>query len=95
MTTQEQNKIKDLIRSIHAIEEDLMGYERKYGLLSETFYSGYQQGEEPDDDSWVLDWAGWAGAYQSWITLKNRYQQLIQQFQKETPHLTGLVRVLA
>jgi hypothetical protein len=95
MPQKEQFKLKDIIRSIHAIEEDLMVYERKYGLLSETFYSGYSQGEEPEDDTWVLDWAGWAGAYQSWLALKDRYQQMIQQFQQDTPHLTGLVRALA
>lgn len=43
--------LQDIIIDIHALNEDLAMYERKYGVLSETFYESYQNGEEPKDDS--------------------------------------------
>lgn len=48
--------LQDIIADIHALNEDLAMYERKYGVLSQTFYDSWQRGEEPDDDAWVLDW---------------------------------------
>ena len=48
--------LHDIIADIHALYDDLAMYERKYGVLSETFYEAYLNGEEPEDESWVLDW---------------------------------------
>ena len=54
---------QDIFADIHALTEDVEVYERKYGILSETFYELYTGGIEPDNDTWVLDWTDWAGAY--------------------------------
>ena len=51
--------LDDILRDIHALEEDLLVFERKYGVLSDTFYQAYQRGEEPPNESWVLDWSEW------------------------------------
>ncbi len=64
--------LQDIIADIHALNEDLGMYERKYGVLSETFYESYTRGEEPEDESWVLDWADWAGAYKIWLRRRER-----------------------
>lgn len=56
--------LEEVVRDIHALEADLESYERKYGILSETFYEAYRSGEEPADDAWMLDWSDWAGAYE-------------------------------
>ena len=55
-------KLDDIVQDIHVLEQDLQTYERKYGVLSETFYESYLKGEEPADDAWVMDWSMWAGA---------------------------------
>jgi hypothetical protein len=55
--------LQEIISDIHALNEDIEAYERKYGVLSETFYESYTSGEEPEDECWVMDWADWAGAY--------------------------------
>lgn len=47
--------IRDLLADIHALEESMRDFERKYGVRSEIFYAAYRSGEEPDDDTWVLD----------------------------------------
>ena len=51
----EEMTLQDIIADIHALYEDIGVYERKYGVLSETFYESYMSGEEPEDDSWILD----------------------------------------
>jgi hypothetical protein len=56
-------KPEEILEDIHAMEEDLLMFERKYGVLTETFYEAYELGEEPEDDAWVLDWSEWAGTY--------------------------------
>lgn len=74
--------LDDVLRDIHAMREDLLVFERKYGVPTEIFYEAYQRGEEPSDSSWVLDWSEWAGSYQilqerlSFFT--NESQKLIQ-----------------
>ena len=59
--------LDEIILDMHDLEEDLRSYERKYGVLSETFYQSYMSGEEPENDAWVLDWTRWAGAYGMWL----------------------------
>ncbi len=95
MTTKERDLLNDLIRSIHALEEELMGYERKYRLLSDTFIIAFEAGEEPFDESWVLDWAGWAGAYQIMRKLQARYDQLVKGVQADSHTIAEFVRIMA
>ena len=54
--------LDEILRDIHALEEDLLVFERKYGVLSDTFYQAYQRGEEPPNESWALDWSEWGVA---------------------------------
>lgn len=55
-----------LSQDIHRLSHELERFERKYGVLSETFYAAYKAGEEPADDAWVLDFEKWAGLYEIW-----------------------------
>ena len=66
--------LRDIIADIQSLSNDLTIYERKYRVLSETFYESYQRGEEPEDESWVMDWADWAGAYKIWLRRQEQYQ---------------------
>ena len=43
--------LDEILRDIHAMEEDLLTYERKYGVSSDTFYESYRNGEEPADNA--------------------------------------------
>jgi len=52
--------LRDILADIHALEEELLDFEHKYGIRSETFYAAYVSGEEPEDDNWVLDFGEWA-----------------------------------
>lgn len=67
--------LDEILRDIHAMEEDLLTYERKYGVLSDVFYESYRNGEEPADSAWVLDWSDWAGIYEIWLRRRKQYQE--------------------
>lgn len=83
--------LQDIITDIHALNEDLAMYERKYGVLSETFFESYHRGEEPDDESWVLDWADWAGAYKIWLRRQDQYHRTIQALREQSGALVDVI----
>lgn len=85
----------DILSDIHALEEDLLTFERRYGIRSETFYAAYAAGEEPEDESWVLDFGEWASVYRTWLARQAEYRNTIQRLQRQTPSLVGLIRVAA
>ena len=83
--------LDDILQDIHVLGQDLQTYERKYGVLSETFYESYMKGEEPADDAWVMDWSAWAGAYEVWLRRRAQYQAAIQKLQVQTPVLSTII----
>src|SRR5947208_732972 len=68
---------REILTDIHALEEELLEFERRYGLRSETFYAAYQGGEEPEDGAWVLDFSEWAGVYRTWLARQAEYRNEI------------------
>lgn len=66
----------EILIDIHTLEEDLLDFERKYGIRSETFYAAYMNGEEPEDDAWVLDFGEWASVSRTWLERRKTYQQI-------------------
>jgi hypothetical protein len=93
--TQELNamNISQILADIHALEEELLAFERKYGIRSETFYAAFTSGEEPEDDNWVLDFGEWASVYNTWLTLQAQYRDEIQRIQHNKQTLTGLIHI--
>lgn len=59
-----------ILTDIHALKEELLAFERKYGVRSEIFYAAYITGEEPENEEWVLDFGEWASVYKTWLALK-------------------------
>lgn len=86
---------QEILADIHALEEELLAFERKYGVRSETFYAAYVSGEEPEDESWALDFGEWASVYKTWLARQAEYRNAVKRFQEEPPSLRGLVRVAA
>lgn len=85
--------LQEILADIHALEEDLLAFERKYGVRSETFYAAYAAGEEPADDGWVLDFSEWASVYRTWLARQADYRNEVQRIQQDRPSIAGLVRV--
>ena len=84
--------IKAIMSDIYSLEEELLSFERDYGVRSETFYAAYIQGEEPEDDSWVLDFGEWASVYRTWLTRQAEYRNEIQLQQSNSSSLKGLIQ---
>jgi hypothetical protein len=87
--------LHEILADIHSLEEELLEMERRYGLRSETFYAAYSNGEEPEDESWVLDFTEWASIYRTWLVRQAEYRNEIQRIQGNSPSLEGLIRVVA
>lgn len=68
-----------ILRDIHAMQENLLVFERKYGVPSEIFYEAYQHGEEPADSAWVLDWSQWAAIYEILQDRRAQYAKAVRQ----------------
>ena len=88
-------KIQEILADIHALEEELLVFERKYGIRSETFYAAYMSGEEPEEDSWASDFGEWASVYRTWLARQAQYRNEVQRLQKNAPSLEGLIHVTA
>ena len=85
--------LEELLADIHSLEEELLDFERKYGVRSEIFYAAYVNGEEPEDDAWVLDFGEWASVYKTWLARQAEYRTQVQRVQRNSSSLAGLVRV--
>lgn len=80
--------LAEILQDIHACEEDRLRYERKYGILTSTFYAAYDAGEEPPQISWLGDWNEWAAVYEIWQRRQAQYQAAINALQRQIPLIT-------
>jgi len=87
--------LRNILLDIHALEEELLDFERKYGIRSETLYAAYTNGEEPEDERWVLDFGEWASIYRTWLTRQAEYRDEVQRRQRTDYSLHGLIQVAA
>jgi len=72
-----------LVQDIHRLNHELERFERRYGIMSETFYESYTAGEEPEDDAWVLDFEKWAGLYEVRRDRQQAYERAMQRVRRE------------
>lgn len=84
-------ELQDILADIHTLRQDVETYERKYGVLSETFYEAYSNGEEPEDESWVLDWADWAGAYKLLLRREEQYRDTLRSLRQGSETLVQVI----
>jgi len=76
--------LHDILSDIHALEEDILFFERKYGIRSETFYPAYAGGEEPEDESWMLDFGEWASVCRTWLARQADYHKTDKSLTKSS-----------
>jgi hypothetical protein len=81
-----------LVQDIHRLNHQLERFERKYGIMSETFYESYAAGEEPEDDTWVLEFEKWAGLYEVWCDRQKAYRQAVQHLRTEQNSLFKIIQ---
>jgi len=85
--------LASILQDIHALAAELEFYERKYGVLSETFFEAYMSGEEPEGDAWVPDLAIWAGTYQTWLDRQREYRAAVRRLRERPASLSRLISV--
>lgn len=83
--------LDDILQDIYTLEDEIRAYERKYNVLSETFYEAYTSGEEPPDDAWVQDWTAWASAYNLWLRRREQYRAAFAQLRAETDSVASVI----
>jgi hypothetical protein len=75
---------ESLLRDIYEAESALRWFEQKYGLLSETFYRVYQQGQLRDEDlDEIQEYMEWSGWYEISQDRRQRYEQAVEQRLRE------------
>lgn len=87
--------LHELLIDIHALEQELLAFERKYGVRSETFYASYASGEEPQEIAWMLDFGEWASVYRTWLTRQAEYRNEVDRIRIHSPGLSELMQVAA
>ncbi len=85
----------DLLHDMYALEDEMRVYERKYGVLSETFYQSYANGEEPPNDAWVRDWTAWGSAYALWLRRREQYQRAIEALRAQASSTAAMIEKTA
>jgi hypothetical protein len=83
--------LQHILADIHALEEELLAFERKYGVRSEIFFTAYMSGEEPENENWVLDFGEWASVYKTSLARQAEYRNEVQRIQQDKPSLAGLI----
>ena len=81
-----------VIQEIHRLNHQLERFERKYSLMSCTFYQAYSAGQEPVDDACILDFAEWAGLYETWRDRQRTYAELVDHLRKNGVTFFGPVQ---
>lgn len=70
--------LSDILDDLHAAEEGLHKFERRYWISSEDFHKLYSQGQLDDGEN-VEDFAEWAGHYK----LRQKRQAALEQLSKQ------------
>lgn len=83
--------LTDILQDIYTLEDEMRDYERKYGVLSETFYESYMAGEEPPNDGWMLDWTAWASAYKVWLRRHEQYRAAVHALRIKAPDYASVI----
>ena len=84
-----------LLADIHALEEEILVFERRYGLRSEIFYAAFVSGEEPEDERWAMDFGEWASIYRTWLSRQADYRNEVLRLQGGRAGIAGLIHVAA
>jgi len=88
-------ELATLVKDIHRLNHELERLERKYGIMSATFYEWYRSGEEPADDTWVLDFEKWAGLYEVLCDRQRAYSEALKTIRHQKIPFNQVLRPVA
>jgi hypothetical protein len=70
----------DLVQDMSRLEAELSRFETRFGVKSQDFYAAMQRGdlEEFDAlDEYRIELIEWLALYKTWLSLDEKYRQLI------------------
>jgi len=72
-------KLKELIQDMTKLEMEMRRFEEKFGVKSNEFYRATAgELEEFDElDEYRMEFIEWLALYKTWLSLDEKYQQLI------------------
>ncbi len=74
--------LTELIKDMNRLETELSRFEIKFGVKSQDFYAGMARGdlEEFDAlDDYRMEFIEWMALYKTWLSLDEKYRQLISR----------------
>mgnify|MGYP001143089852 CR=1 FL=1 len=72
--------LSELLKDMRLLETDLGRFEIKFGVRSQDFYDAMMRGdlEEFDAlDEYRMEFIEWLALYETWLSLNEKYRQLI------------------
>jgi len=72
--------LNELLKDMSRLETELGRFETRFGVKSEDFYAAMMRGdlEEFDAlDEYRMEFVGWLALYKTWLSLDEKYRQLI------------------
>lgn len=73
-------ELKTLISDMARLEEEMGQFEKKYGVKSSDFHQAMIAGELDEFDAlddYRMEFVEWLALYKSWLSLSDKYHQLI------------------
>lgn len=59
--------------------------------METAFYQWYNEGHEPEDDAWLLDFSMWAGLYKIKLEREKMYDELLQEALKQKDGVAHII----
>lgn len=73
-------ELQDIIQDLHALEERVRAYERKYGITSRDFYEMYEAGLLDDEGfEKSREFTRWASAYEMKLEREAAFERLSKE----------------
>jgi len=75
-------ELKSLIQDMSRLEAELRRFEEKFGVKSAEFYRAINNGELEEFDAldeYRMEFIEWLALYKSWLSLNEKYRQLINR----------------
>ena len=72
--------LNDLVSDLNKLEAQLSRFETRFGVKSQEFYEAMVRGdlEEFDAlDDYRMDFVEWLALYKTWLSLEEKYRQVV------------------
>lgn len=69
-----------LLKDMHRLETELSRFEIKFGVKSQDFYAAIMRGDLDEFDAldeYRMEFIEWLALYETWLSLSEKYHQLI------------------